>query len=119
MTPKSGETLVEGVEGPSRCDCSYIFAGSSREEPMSSENFQLVLHTNRDARRKLRTEKPHSSFVNRASRTTKSTPNTGETLVEGPFRWDYSHFCAGYAREEPMNSENLNFTPTEMRAENG
>ena len=44
---------------------------------------------------------------------------SGETLVEGPFSWDYSHFCAGYAREEPMNSENLNFTPTEMRAENG
>jgi len=39
MTPKSGETLVEGVEGPSRWDCSYIFAGSSREQPMSSENF--------------------------------------------------------------------------------
>ena len=115
MTPKSGETLVEGVEGPSRCNCSYIFAGSSREEPMSSENFQLVLHTNRDGRRKLRTEKSHSCCGNRASRTT----NSGETLVEGPSSWDYSHFCAGYAREEPMNSENLNFTPTEMRAENG
>ena len=90
MTPKSGETLVEGVEGPSRCDCSHIFAGSSREEPMSSENFQLVLHTNRDARRKLRTEKTHSSFGDRASRTTKCTPISGQTTSEGPSRWDCS-----------------------------
>ena len=118
MTPKSGETLVEGVEGPSRCDCSYIFAGSSREEPMSSENFQLVLHTNRDARRKLRTEKSHSSCGNRASRTTKSNPKSGEILVEGPSSWVCSHICAGHDREEPMSSEIQNFTPTEMRAEN-
>ena len=34
MTPKSGETLVEG---PSRWVCSHICAGHAREEPMSSE----------------------------------------------------------------------------------
>ena len=46
------------------------------------------------------------------------TPKSGETLVKGPSRWVCSNICAGHAREEPMSSQNLNFTPTEMRAKN-
>ena len=46
------------------------------------------------------------------------TQKSGETLVEGPSRWVCSHLCSGHAREEPMSSENLNFTPTEMRTKN-
>ena len=46
------------------------------------------------------------------------TPKSGKPLVEGPSRWVCSHISAGHAREEPMSSENLNFTPTEMPAKN-
>ena len=46
------------------------------------------------------------------------TPKSGETLVKGPSRWVCSNICAGHAREEPMSSQNLNFTPTDRRAKN-
>ena len=46
------------------------------------------------------------------------TQKSGETLVEGPSRWVCSHICAVHAREEPMSSQNLNFTPKEMCAKN-
>ena len=45
------------------------------------------------------------------------TQKSGGTLVENPSRWVCSLICAVHAREEPMSSENLNFTPTEMRTE--
>ena len=31
----------------------------------------------------------------------------------------HSYICAGHAREEPMSSQNLNFTPTDMPEKNG
>ena len=115
MTPKSGETLVEG---PSIWVCSLIGAGTLRQEPMSSDNLNWSSAPTEMRAEKWRNQKPNGSSGDRARRTTKCILKSGQTASEGPSRWGSSHIGCLMVGLVLLSSENQNFTPTEMHGEN-